>query len=129
MSVKIIRHKFSQLNLHTDDITKEIEAHGLRTVRKAARHAAKIMRRNVSSKGVSTPHSFPGMRTGGLRRSVGFRIDKNDNTAFVGSKSPVVHLLEFGHGDGKTRNKRPFVAKSLDEAAPEVQRIMSEEYF
>jgi hypothetical protein len=126
---KVIRHKFSKLELHTDSILEEIRLHSIARIREAAKHSAKVMKKNVSKKGVSVPEAFPGRRTGGLKRSIGYRIDVLDESAFVGSKSPLVHLLEFGHGDGKERNKRPFVFKSLKESEPEIISIMSREYF
>ncbi len=126
---KVIRHKFSKLELFTDSIIDEIEANELIRRKDAAKYAAKVMKKNISKKGLSVSGAFPGKRTGGLKRSIGYRLDKIDRSAFVGSKSPVVHLLEFGHGDGKERNKRPFVFLSLLEAEPEIIRIMSREYF
>lgn len=126
---KVIRHKFSKLELHTDSIIEEIRLHGIARIKEAAIHASKVMKKNISKKGISVPGAFPGKRSGYLRRTIGYRIDILDDSAFVGSKSPLVHLLEFGYGDGKERNKRPFVFKSLKEAEPEVIRIMSREYF
>lgn len=128
-SPKVIRHKFSKLELNTDSILEEIRLHGIERIKEAAKYSAKVMKKNASKKGVSRPGAFPGKRTGWLRRSIGYRIDVIDDSAFVGSKSPVVHLLEFGHGDGKERNKRPFVFKSLLESEPGVISIMSREYF
>ena len=98
-------------------------------IKEAAKFSTKIMKRNVSKKGVSVPGSYPGKRTGYLRRSIGYRIDVLDKSAYVGSKSPVVHLLENGHGDGKERNKRPFVFKSLRQSEQGVIEIMSKPYF
>lgn len=126
---KVIRHKFSKLELHTDSIIKEIGLNVIARIKEAAKHSAKVMKKNVSKKGVSVSGAFPGKRSGWLRRSIGYRIDVLDESAFVGSKSPIVHLLEFGHGDGKERNKRSFVFKSLRESEPEVIKIMSREYF
>ncbi len=128
-SPKVIRHKFSKLELHTDSIIEEIRLHGIARIKEAATHASKVMKKNVSKKGVPVSGAFPRKRSGWLKRSIGFLIDVLDNSAFVGSKSPVVHLLEFGHGDGKERNKFPFVFKSLKEAEPGVIAIMSREYF
>ena len=129
MSVKVIRNAFSKLELHTDDIFKEISETTIARIKEAAKFASKVMKKNISKKGTSIPGSFPGRRSGMLKKSISFRIDRLDNSAFVGSKSPVVHLLEFGHGDGKERNKRPFVFPSLIEAEPGIIAIMSREYF
>ena len=126
---KVIRGKFSRLELNGENIFKDITAEKLARIRAAAKYAAKVMRKNVSKKGVSDPGGYPGKRSGGLRKSIGYRMDYADGSAFVGSKSPVVHLLEFGHGDGKTRNKRPFVFASLKQAGPELKKILSEKMF
>lgn len=126
---KVIRHKFSKLELHTDSIIEEIRLHGIARIKEASKYAVKVMKKNVSKKGVPVPGAFPRKRSGWLKRTIGFLIDVFDNSAFVGSKSPVVHLLEFGYGDGKERNKFPFVFKSLKEAEPGVIKIMSREYF
>lgn len=128
MSV-LIKGKFSQLRLNTDDILKDIDSNELERRRDAAKYAVKVMRRNVSKKGVSTPGGYPARRTGTTRRKIGMQLLKQDRSAKVGSKDFKAHLLEFGHGDGKERNKRPFVFKSLLEAEPGIILIMSREYF
>lgn len=128
MSV-LIKGKFSRLKLNTEDIFKEIDWSEFTRRKDAAKHAVRVMRKNVSRKGVSTPGGFPAKRTGTTRRKIGMQLIKHDRSAKVGSKDFKAHLLEFGHGDGKERNKRPFVFKSLKEAEPEIIRIMSREYF
>jgi len=127
--VTVIKSKFSQLTLNTNEIFKEIDFHELDRRRRAAKYAVKVMRDNISRKGRSTPGGFPGRRTGTLKRKVGMRLVKEDRSAIVGSKDFKAHLLEHGHGDGKTRNKRPFVVPSLLQAEPGIIGIMSESYF
>ena len=125
----LIKGKFSRLQLNTEDIFKDIDEEEFLRRKKAAKYAVKVMKKNVGKKGVSTPGGFPARRTGTTRRKIGMRLIKGDRSALVGSKDFKAHLLEFGHGDGKERNKRPFVFRSLREAEPEVIRIMSESYF
>lgn len=125
----IIKNKFSKLIINTDDILKEIDHNELVRRRDAARYAVKIMKKNVGKKGVSVPGSYPARRTGTTRRKIGMQLLKQDRSAKVGSKDFKAHLLEFGHGDGKERNKRPFIFPSLREAEPGIIKIMSREYF
>jgi hypothetical protein len=127
--VKTIKTKYSKLTLNTEDIFKEIERAELSRRREAAQLAAKDMRRNASGKGVSRPGDFPSKMSGEVRRSIGYKLLKHDKAAQIGSKSFKIHLLEFGHGDGKVRNKRPLITPSLRESEPEIIRIMSKRYF
>jgi len=126
---KTITGKFSSLTLNTEDIFKEIDKNELERRREAAKFAAKTMRKNIRGKGISSPGGYPTKRTGTLAKSISYQLDKQDRSAKVGTKDFKAHLLEFGHGDGKTRNKRPFVMKSLREAEDEIIKIMSKEYF
>ncbi len=128
MSVTI-KNPFSTLTLHTDDIIRSIDINELIRRKDAAKFAVKIMKRNVSRKGVSSVGGFPTKRSGVTQRKIGFKLLKTDRSAMVGSKDFKAHLLEFGHGDGKERNKRPFVMPSLLEAEPGIIAIMSREYF
>jgi len=128
MSVTMMS-KFSKLTLNTEDIFKEIDMEGFERRKEAAKYAVKVMKNNVSKKGVSSPGGFPSRRTGTTRRKIGMQLIKDDRSAKVGSKDFKAHLLEFGHGDGKERNKRPFVFRSLREAEPEIIKIMSKRYF
>ena len=125
----IIKGKYSQLTLNTEDIFKEIDFNELDRRREAGRHAVKVMKKNVGKKGVSSPGGFPARQTGATRRKIGMQLLKRDRSVKVGSKDFKAHLLEFGHGDGKERNKRPFIFRSLREAEPEIIKIMSREYF
>lgn len=125
----LIKGKFSQLRLNTDDILKEIDYSEFTRRKDAAKHAVKVMKNNVSKKGLSKSGGFPARRTGTTKRKIGMRLIKQDRSAMIGSKDFKAHLLEFGHGDGKERNKRPFVYPSLREAEPEIIKIMSREYF
>jgi hypothetical protein len=128
VSVKI-KGKFSSLELFTEDIIKTIDRNELTRRKDAAKHAVKVMRDNIGQKGYSNPGGFPARRTGALKRSIGSRLLKSDRSAMVGTTNFKAHLLEYGHGDGKERNKRPFVVPSLEQAEPEIIRIMSREYF
>ena len=125
----LIKGKFSKLVLNTTDILKEIDLNEFVRRKDAAKYAVKVMKKNVGKKGVSSSGGFPARRTGTTRRKIGMRLLKRDRSAMVGSRDFKAHLLEFGHGDGKERNKRPFVFPSLREAEPEIIRIMSREYF
>lgn len=125
----LIKSKHSRLVLYTDDIIHLIDLNELIRRKDAAKYAVSVMKKNVSKKGVSTPGGYPARRTGTTRRKIGMQLMKEDRSAKVGSKDFKVHLLEFGHGDGKERNKRPFVFPSMREAEPEIIRIMSREYF
>lgn len=127
--MSVVKGKFSKLTLNTDAIFADLDRGEFENRREAARYAAKIMRKNIGKKGTSTPGGFPTRRSGALRRSIGFQLLKADRSAKVGSKYFTAHLLEFGHGDGKTRNKRPFVFPSLREAEPEIIKLMSERYW
>ncbi len=125
----IVKGRFSKLILNTDDILKEIDHNEFVRRRDAAKHATKVMKKNVGKKGVSVSGGYPARRTGTTRRKIAYMLIKRDRSAIVGSKDFKAHLLEFGHGDGKERNKRPFVFPSLREAEPEIIKIMSREYF
>jgi len=129
VTAKVLKNKFSKLTLNTDDILKEIDFNEFERRRDAATYAVKVMKNNVGKKGISVPGGFPAKRTGTTRRKIGKQFLKKDRSAKIGSKDFKAHLLEFGHGDGKERNKRPFVFRSLREAEPEIIRIMSREYF
>ncbi len=129
MSSVLIKRKNSLLRLNTEDIIKEISSNELVRRREAAKHAVRVMKTNVGRKGVSVSGGFPARRTGITRRRIGMKLLKADRSAMVGSKDFKAHLLEFGHGDGKERNKRPFVIPSLLEAEQDIILIMSREYF
>lgn len=124
-----IKNKFSTLKLNTFDILKDIDVAELVRRKEAARYAVGVMKNNVSKKGTSTPGGYPSRRTGTTKRKIGMQLLKHERSAMVGSKDFKAHLLEFGHGDGKERNKRPFIFPSLKEAEPQIIRIMSERYF
>jgi hypothetical protein len=125
----IIKGKFSKLQLNTDDILKEIELNELSKRKDASRHAVKVMKDNANSRGMSTPGGYPSRQSGTLFKSIGYKLLKKDRSAMIGSKDFKIHLLEFGHGDGKQRNKRPLIRPSLLQAEGEIIRIMSERYF
>ena len=113
-----------------DSVVKDLEKSEENSRRKALQYAAKKMRKNISKRSVSTSGDFPGRRTGGLRKSIRYKLKTGKKgVSFVGSTAPHAHLLEFGHGDGKERNKRPFVNKTLLEEEQEIINILSTEYF
>lgn len=119
-----------KLESFVNDVMKEIDKEEENARREALKYAAKIMRKNISKKGISTPNGYPTRRTGGLKKSIRYRLKTRvAKTSFVGSTAPHAHLLEFGHGDGKERNKRPFVGKTLLAEEGEIIRILSGEYF
>lgn len=121
--------KFTRLRINTDSIMQEIRAHEKENRREAAKLGANQMRKNINRKGSSTPGSYPARRKGILKRSVKYRLFKHNETAKVGSSDRKAHLLEYGHGDGKQKNKRPFVRRSLLEVENEMISIMSRRYF
>ncbi len=125
----VIKTKHTRLVLNTDDIIKDIDRNELIRRRAAGRAAVKVMRDNVSKKGVSVPGGYPAKQTGKGRRAIGMRLLRNERAVLVGTKDWKAHLLEFGWGDGKTRNKRPFVFRSLKEAEATAIVIMSKEYW
>lgn len=126
----VIKMAGTRLELYTKDIEKAINKAEAQYRKKAVQHAAKIMRRNLADGDTSLPGDFPSKQTGELQKSIGYKlITGKPGTSFVGSKSSVAHLLEFGHGDGKVYNKRPFVRRTLDEEADKIEEIMSNEYF
>lgn len=128
MTVKI-KGKFSSYESNVSGIMDLIDRNEFERRRDAAKYAVGVMRKNISTKGRPVQGGYPRRRTGTLRRKVGFQLIKQDRSAKVGSKDFKAHLLEFGHGDGKERNKRPFVFRSLREAEDEIIKIMSREYF
>lgn len=125
----MIRTKYSTLTINTDAILKSIDKNEIERRREAAKLGAKRMRKNISSKSKSSPNAYPAKMSGTLYKSIGFRLVPNDTVAMIGSKDSKVHLLEFGHGDGKSRNKRPFITKSLLEVEDEMIAIMSRRYW
>lgn len=125
----ILKTKFSRLTLNTKGIIDLIDISELIRRKDAAKYAARVMKKNVGRKGGrSRSGGFPKKRSGRNYRAVGLRLLKNDRSAVVGSRDPKAHLLEFGHGDGKEINKRPFVYRSLAQAEPKIIEIMSKPY-
>ena len=129
MSAKVFKGNFSKYTSNMDDIFADIDSNELERRKDASKYAVKIMKRNASKKGVSSPGGFPARRSGVTRRKIGMQLLKKDRSAKIGSKDFKIHLIEFGHGDGKERNKRPLVFPSLQEAEPGIIGIMSREYF
>ena len=125
----VIKGQYSRLVLNTDDIIKDIDRNEVIRRRAAGRHAVKVMRDNISKKGVSVPGGYPAKQTGKGRRAIGMKMLPRERAVLVGTKDWKAHLLEFGWGDGKSRTKRPFVFRSLVEAEPQVITIMSKSYF
>lgn len=127
----VIRTPFSKLVSRAEEIGDLIDETTWDRLQTAGRYSAKIMRQNLGTRGASTPGGFPARRTGYLQKKTGYKFikDPDNPNVIVGSKAPSAHLLEFGHGDGKTRNKRPFVNRSIDEATPGIIKILSDRYF
>ena len=87
------------------------------------------MRQNISDPEPSLPGEYPGRLTGNLRKGIAYKNDPQmPHATIIGSKSPHSHLLEFGHGDGKSFNKRPFFNRTLDEEENAVIDIMSKRW-
>jgi HK97 gp10 family phage protein len=119
-----------RLKSFVDDVMRDIGKSETLSRRKALQYAAKRMRKNISKRRMSSPGDFPGRRTGGLRKSIRYKLKTGKRgVSFVGSTAPHAHLLEFGHGDGKEQNKRPFVNKTLLDEEQEIINILSTEYF
>ena len=119
-----------RLESFVEDVIRDIDKSEERSRREALKFAAKKMRENIGKKGKSSPGDFPGKRSGGLRKSIRYKLKTGVvRTSFVGSTAPHAHLLEFGHGDGKEQNKRPFVNKTLLAEEQEIINILSTEYF
>jgi len=113
-----------------DDVIKDIEKKEAKNRLSAVKHATKIMRRNASSVGDSLPGDFPSMNTKKLRKSIGYKLrTERKYVSWVGSKSPFIHLTEFGWGDGRVTNKRPLVYRTLVEETPMIEKLLSESYF
>lgn len=131
MAATRINTPWTKFVSHANDIGDLIGEVSEERLRKAGKHTAGVMRRNLGSTGTSSPGGYPAKRTGYLQKKTGYTLVKtvDDPYVKVGSKSPHAHLLEFGHGDGKSRNKRPFISRSFDEAGAEVLRILSKAYF
>lgn len=129
MSMKRIKSTFSTLELHTEDIIDLIDESEMERRKEAAKAVSKIMKKNVSRKGTSSPGAYPGYRTGTTKRKIGYKMLKADRSVVVGTKDFKAHLLEFGHGDGKNKNKRPFIFRTFRENRHVIERIMSERYF
>lgn len=116
----------SYLKTVIKDVIKEEIAHR----KEAVKYAKKKMRKNISIKGESLPGEYPGLLTGNLKKGIKYKMKTGvSGVSFVGSVSPHAHLLEFGHGDGKMYNKRPFVRRTLEEEKDEIKKILSETYF
>lgn len=131
MAASRISTPWTKFVSHADDISKLVGEVSEERLRAAGKHTAGVMRRNLSAKGTSSPGGYPAKRTGYLQKKTGYTLVRtiDDPYVKVGSKSPHAHLLEFGHGDGKSRNKRPFIRRSFDEAGTEILRILSKRYF
>lgn len=79
----------------------------------------------------SQPGQFPITKTGFLQRGIvskGKAKEFGDRVSIVGFQSPAfhAHLLEFGHGDGKEQNKRPFFRRTFDEMGPYIEKKLQE---
>lgn len=109
-----------------DDIERDFLKEEKENRREAAKHVAGQMRKNLSGGRAG----LPGRVTGNLRKGVGFRGNARSKTgermALVGNSAPHAHLLEFGHGDGKAFNKRPYFTRTFKEEKAEIMRILGQ---
>ena len=119
------------LQTDTKAIIKDINKAELQNRTKALQYLRKQMRAKISKKGRSSPGDYPGKMTGNLRKGIGFKkkLKSDPYTSIFGSRAPHSHLLEFGHGDGKSINKRPFFNRTLMEENETIINIMEEKYF
>lgn len=126
-----INTKWSSFVSNVKDINKIIENVSIQHLKEVGKHVKTKMKKNLNKKGRSSPGNYPGKLTGHLQKHIDSKLldVKRDPYVMVGSYSPHAHLLEFGHGDGKEMNKRPFIFRTLDEETEEIKRILSEDYF
>lgn len=117
-------------NSNLRQVLRDIDKKETKHRKEALKHVARKMRKNLNKRGVSSFGQYPGRRTGMLKKSIGFRArGPEKKTSIVGTKSKIAHLLEFGHGDGKERNKRPFISRTLQEEKDNIEKIMSTRYW
>lgn len=121
--------KFSSLTINTKKIMNDIDREEFKRRREAAQFAAKNMRERISSISRSNPGDYPAKMSGRLKKSIRYEFLKEYRSAKIGSTDFKAHLLEFGHGDGKIRNKRPFIRPSLLADEEAIIRIMSRKYW
>jgi HK97 gp10 family phage protein len=127
----IIKGTFANLSINTDQIMKDIEKDEADRRNEAAKYAVKAIKEKIKNKKISTPGNAPGRLTGNLYKSIKSRksLKSQERVSAVGSTAPHAHLLEFGHGDGKEINKRPFFRSTLLEESKNIEDILSREYF
>lgn len=115
------------------DVFSDIVKIEKNTLKEAAQHVRKKMRKKVSKKGKSFPGMPPGKNTGNLRKGIKYAIRDRDS-ALIGLGPPAQHghLLEFGTSVRYTKNgvskgqvlPRPFVRPTFEEEADAVNKIM-----
>ena len=131
--MSILKMSHSALEINVDAIFKDIEAGEKRNRNAAVNHMLKAFRKNVSKKGVSKLGEFPGKFAGTLAKSFKKKDISDgifgDKKTMFGTTDSKAHLLEWGHGDGKTKNKRPFWDRTILETEDEVLNILSKPYF
>lgn len=114
---------------YLDDIQKELDKYDAQVRKEAAQHVAQRMRKNLGNRGPSSRGGFPGWKTKTLRKGIGIKGNvraRGERAALVGSRAPHTHLVEFGHGDGKAKNKRPFFRRTFNEETAWVEKKMRE---
>jgi hypothetical protein len=129
MSAKVFKTKFSKYISNASDIFKEIDLNEFQRRKEASTYIVRLIKKNVSKKGNSSSGGFPAKRTGYLQRRIGRQFLKDDRSVRIGTKDFKAHLIEFGHGDGKERNKRPFLTPSFIAGEDKIIEIMSKPYF
>lgn len=127
--VETVNLKFTKLSSHFGEINRVIQETVSARVLGGAKTAVKIMRKNANKTGKSIPGGYPAKQIGKLKKSIGYINNRESGFAMVGSNSPKIHLLEFGHGDGKEKNKRPLIRPSLMEAEEEMIDQMFEKFW
>lgn len=129
---KITKFNGPSFTSYLDEIEKDLERAELRAIKKAAVYAARKVRKNLGKRSPSKSGQYPGYKTQNLKKSIKtkHRITRHtgEHVSIVGSTAPHAHLLEFGHGDGKNNNKRPFLRRTLTEESREIQKILSDRW-
>jgi len=116
-------------------VQKDIKDTGAVRVRRAALHVRKKLRAKARSKRVSSPGNPPGRLSGRFYRSI--KVAHFANESFIGSRSPVAHLLEFGTQERETKAgrysgrmaPRPLWIPTFREEADTVAAILSDRWF
>ena len=115
---------------YTDKIMRDIRKVEKTRIREAGIHVRRKMRDKARQKRVSSPGDPPGRRSGKFFKSI--RMSTKQSESFVGSTSPLVHLLEQGTKERHTKSgkyagsmsARPIVLPTFIEELDEIQTIL-----